>query len=205
MKVLFHVIEVNTLLKFDLKISDLINLPTTFLTALLLFSGTILFSPETLLKTIYMLDFRNKYGFIIGLVFIGSLSLLIVNIIYQASQSIKKNRNERIFYAKAEERLKKLNNYQKSLIYMLFIQDNRTLPLPLHDGSVIELENKYMIGKAASQYFVQDLNNALFPFLLQPWVSDELSNKQNLLDEFRFAYEIQCRKDLDNPIKNYFY
>lgn len=183
-------------MKFDIKVSDLINLPTTFLTALLLFSGFILFSPETLLKTIFMFDFRNKHGFIIGIVLVGSFSLLIVNLIYQASQSIKKNRNKKNFYAKAEERLRKLNNYQKAIVYLLFSQDNRTLPLPLHDGAVLELENKMIIGKATNQYFVNDLNNASFPYLLQPWVSDELSNKHDLLSDFKSACETQYNKEV---------
>ena len=181
-------------MKFDLKLSDLINLPNTFLTAILISSGIVLFSPEELLGQLYMLDFRKKSGFIIGLVFICCLSLLIVNLIYQGSQSVKKNRNKRNFYANAEARLRKLNNYQKALVYLLFTQDNRTHPLPLHDGAVLELETNMIIGKATSQYFVSDLNNAVFPYLLQPWVSDELSTKDNLLGEFRNAFNIQGNK-----------
>ena len=37
------------------------------------------------------------------------------------------------------------------------------LYLPLHDGSVLELESKFMIGKATNQYMVDDLNNGEFP------------------------------------------
>jgi hypothetical protein len=46
-----------------------------------------------------------------------------------------------------------------------------------------------MVGKATSQYFVSDLNNASFPYLLQPWVVDELNNKSNLYSDFRKAFE----------------
>ncbi|MGJ9458985.1 hypothetical protein [Oceanobacillus sp. CF4.6] len=69
------------------------------------------------------------------------------------------------------------------------------VPLPLHDGSVLEIEQNYMIGKATSQYMVSDLNNALFPFLIQPWVSDEFNNKPDLLPEFRIAFEIHYNKE----------
>ena len=41
-----------------------------------------------------------------------------------------------------------------------------------------------MIGKATNQYMVDDLNNGEFPYLLQPWVSDELTNKPDLLSHF---------------------
>lgn len=181
-------------MNFDLKISDILTLPTTIMVAITLSSGIILFSPDVLLEKMYIFDFRENYGFILGLVFTISLSILTVNIIYQSVQSITKNRNRKTFYATAEERLRKLNDYQKALIYLLYIQDNRTLPLPLYDGAVIELESKLIIGKAAQQYLVNDINNAEFPFHLQPWVSDELSNKKNLLDDFRHAYNIQSNK-----------
>jgi hypothetical protein len=145
----------------------------------------------------YMLDFREQYGFIIGLVFIVSISILIVNLIYKTSMSITNAKAKKNFYATAEKRLQKLNEYQKAIIYALYQQNNRTLPLPLHDGSVLELEQNIMIGKAASQYFVNDLNNALFPYLLQPWVVDELKNKTNLLSDCRIAFEMQYNnKDL---------
>lgn len=139
----------------------------------------------------FMLEFRDRYGFIIGIVFIVSVCILIVNLIYQTAKSISNAKAKRNFYANAEKRLKKLNNYQKAIIYALYQEDNRTLPLPLHDGSVLELEQNFMIAKATSHYMVSDLNNALFPYLLQPWVSDELSNKSNLLSEFKTAFEIQ--------------
>lgn len=80
------------------------------------------------------------------------------------------------------------------MVYLLFTQDNRTHPLPLHDGAVLGLETNMVIGKDTSQYFVSDLNNAVFPHLLQPWVSDELSNKETLLADFRNSFYIQGNK-----------
>lgn len=62
-----------------------------------------------------------------------------------------------------------------------------------------------MIGKATSQYMVSDLNNALFPYLLQPWVSDELSNKSSLLSEFNEAFEIQYEKEFNQSRGNHYY
>lgn len=41
---------------------------------------------------------------------------------------------------------------------------------------------------------MSDLNNAVFPHLLQPWVSDELSNKETLLADFRNSFYIQGNK-----------
>ncbi|WP_144481386.1 superinfection exclusion B family protein [Cytobacillus oceanisediminis] len=192
-------------MKIDFNISEILTLPTTIMAALSLASGILLFSPTSLLDQMFMLDFRDKYGFIIGLVFIVSVCILIVNLIYQTVKSMSNVKAKRNFYANAEKRLQKLNDYQKAIIYALYQEDNRTLPLPLHDGSVLELEQNYMIGKATSQYMVSDLNNALFPYLLQPWVSDELSNKSNLLSEFNAAFEIQYEKEFNQRRENHYY
>lgn len=192
-------------MKIDFNISEILTLPTTIMAALSLASGILLFSPTSLLDQMFMLEFRDRYGFIIGIVFIVSVCILIVNLIYQTAKSISNAKAKRNFYANAEKRLKKLNNYQKAIIYALYQEDNRTLPLPLHDGSVLELEQNYMIGKATSQYMVSDLNNALFPYLLQPWVSDELSNKSNLLSEFNAAFEIQYEKEFNQRRENSYY
>lgn len=184
-------------MNIDFKISEILTLPTTIMAALSLASGILLFSPTVLLEQLFMLEFREKNGFIIGIVFVLSISILIINLTYQTAQSIFNNKAKKKFYATAEDRLKILNNYQKAIIYILFIQDNRTANLPLHDGAVTELEQKYIIGKATTQYMVSDLNNASFPYLLQPWVSDELNSKSNLISDFQTAYKLQCEKEYE--------
>lgn len=186
-------------MKLDFNITELLTLPATIMAALSLSSGIILFSPTAFLDLLFMLEFREKNGFAIGIVFVVSLSILIVNLIYQTTKSISNTKAKKSFYANAEQRLERLNDYQKTIIYILFNQDNRTFNLPLHDGAVAELEQNYIIGKATSQYMVADLNNASFPYLLQPWVSDELSNKPNLLSNFKAAYQQQEAKQNESP------
>ncbi|MED3563966.1 superinfection exclusion B family protein [Bacillus xiapuensis] len=189
----------------DFKITEILNLPAKIMAAISLASGILLFSPVDFLKALFMLGFRENNGFIIGIVFVGSLSILVINLIIQTFKVISNNKAKKKFYATAPERLKKLNPYQKAIIYRLYIEDNRTLPLPLHDGAVMELDQKFMIGKATTQYMVNDLNNASFPYLLQPWVSDELSSKPDLLSDFFTAYELQCEKDYHRRSNNNFW
>lgn len=191
-------------MNIDFNIKEILTLPTTIMTALSLASGILLFAPTALLKQMFMLPFRDRYGFIIGLVFVVSISILIVNLIYKTATSISNTRAKRRFYANAEKRLQKLNVYQKAIIYALYQEDNHTLPLPIHDGAVLELEQKIMIGKATTQYMVSDLKNAQFPYLLQPWVSDELNNKPNLLSELRIAFEMQYDKESKRSTQNHY-
>ncbi|NUJ08464.1 superinfection exclusion B family protein [Bacillus paranthracis] len=183
-------------MKIDIK--EILTLPNNIMAGLTLATGILLFSPDSFLKKLFMFSFREKNGFIIGIVFIVSLSILIINLIYKTTKAIQSRNSKRKFYAEAESRLRKLNTYQKFIIYSLYNEYNRTLPLPLHDGSVLELENKFMIGKATNQYMVADLNNAEFPYLLQPWVSDELTNKPDLLSHFLSVYESKLAETTRN-------
>jgi len=181
-------VNIKEITKMNFDIKEILTLPTSIMAAISLASGILLFSPEILLKKLFMMDFINKNGFILGIVFVVSISILIVNIIFSCAKSFKNAKARKQFYATAEKRLRKLTSYQKAIIYLLYIQDNRTFELPLNDGAIRELEQNKMVGKATTQYMVSDLINPVFPYLLQPWVANELSKKGELLDEFLRAY-----------------
>ncbi len=164
-----------------LNIKELLTLPEYILFALVLSTGTILFSPDSFLKKIYMITFRNDYGFIIGIVFLVSTAILVTKILKATCTIIV----EKLYLRKQRKKLHTLSDYQKFIIYGLYVEHNRTATLPLHDGAVRELETWSMIGKATTQYMVSDLNNAMFPYLLHPWVCKELDSNNELLDDFK--------------------
>ena len=51
-----------------------------------------------------------------------------------------------------------------------------------------------MIGKATTQYAVSDLNNAVFPYMLQPWVIQKLQDDNELQTSFKIACQEQEKK-----------
>lgn len=136
-----------------------------------------------------MVEFREDYGFVIGIVFIISLTISIVSISvalysYQTERKVAKE-----FVETAAQRLNELSNYQKVIIYALYKVDNHTRELPIHDGAIQILEHNMMIQKAATQYAVAGLNNAVFPYFLQPWVVEKLNTDPSLLNSFYKAYQ----------------
>ncbi|HDR4411961.1 TPA: superinfection exclusion B family protein [Bacillus cereus] len=179
-------------MKIDIK--EILTLPNNIMAGLTLATGILLFSPNSFLEKLFMLSFREKHGFIIGIVFIVSLSILVINLINRTAKVIHEKNTKKKFYATAEKRLKSLNTYQKYIIYALYNEHNRTLPLPLHDGAVIHLEDNHMIGKAAKTFMVSDLNNAQLPYFLQPWVAEELAKKPDLLSHFASVFESERRR-----------
>jgi len=175
-------------MNIDFNIADFFKLPSKIMAALAFASGMILFLPQKIVEKMYMEDFRNNFGFAIGLVFIVSFSILLVTLLISGYKYFHQKHLMKKFMATAKERLQKLDDYQKALIYDLYIEDNHTDELPLHDGGVHFLEHNMMITKATNQYAVSDLNNAGFPYMLQPWVIEELRKDGDLCSEFKIAY-----------------
>ena len=68
-------------MNLDFNLADFFKLPTKIMFAIAIASGLILFLPDSIVTKMYMVDFRNKYGFAIGLVFLISFSILIVTVL----------------------------------------------------------------------------------------------------------------------------
>lgn len=171
-------------MKFDLNILDILNLPVRILSALALASGFLLLLPANFLNVLHLISFINKYGFIIGLVFIVSLAILIVTLIIQIFNFISNKRKLNLFYKTAEKRLRKLNPYEICIVLSLFENKNYTNLLPINDGAVNKIESELIIGKLTNQYMVSNPNTAKFPYMLQPWVVNELEDKPALFTYF---------------------
>lgn len=175
-------------MKFDINLADFFKLPTKIILAIALASGMILFLPDSIVLKMYMVDFKNHYGFAIGIVFLISSSILLVTILISSYEYAHQKYMIRKFKATAHERLSKLNDYQKNIIYGLYIKDNYTNELPLHDGAVQSLEENMIIRRTANQYAASDFNHAVFPYMLLPWAVEELDKDENLLSDFQTAF-----------------
>ncbi|MDU1442681.1 MAG: super-infection exclusion protein B [Clostridium cochlearium] len=176
-------------MKFDFNVSDFFKLPTKIMFAIALATGLILFLPENIVAKLYMVDFRNKYGFVIGLIFLISVSISIISFIVIIYRYYSNKYYMKKFKDGANDRLKKFSDYQKAIVYYLFSMENHTGELPLHDGAVVWLKNNMVIIETTNQYMVSDLNNAVFPYMLQPWVVEELEKDRGLFEEFRTSFE----------------
>lgn len=144
---------------FIKEISKLLKAPY-ILFALLFASGLILFLPDNVIKKMYMFDFRDKFGFIIGIIFVLSLVFLIllsVKYIYDKYSNKK-------FTENVTKYLIEMNNNDKiEIIKQMLAEDDHTLELPTNNGIVIELQQLSIITPAGTYHCV-DLNNPIIPF-----------------------------------------
>lgn len=120
----------------------------------------------------------------------------LVNTINSLIKIVRKTRNKKLFFDKADERLLSLNDYQKIIIYHLYSQHNYTFNLPVSDGAIIMLESEFMIKKIEGQYLIEDLNSARIPYVLQPWVIQELNKNLDLLNHIVKVYKDEKARSL---------
>ena len=171
----------------DFNIADVFKLPVKIFAAIALGTGLILFLPDVAIHKLYLVTFRDSFGFIIGLVFIISISIVGVTVLVAFYNML----GSKILFVKSkksrEKCLNELDDYQKTIVYSLMEEINHTDELPIHDGSVLWLEQNQIIGKAASQHFISDPTNPTFPYMLQPWAVAYLKSHEELYKEIKDA------------------
>ena len=183
-------------MSIDLNIADVFKLPVKIFAAIALGTGLILFLPDELINKIYLSDFRNDFGFGLGLVFVISISIVGVTFVIACYKSIS---NIILFSKTKKAREKCINNlddYQKAIVFSLYSEINHTGELPYPDGSVQWLVQNWIITPAVHRHLT---NSELpeFPYKLQPWTIEYLNNHKELLEEMEKA-----TKSLINILEN---
>ena len=123
-------------------IFDLKKLPTKFFLVFSIVSGFILFSDEDLLKKLNLAKIDENYGTFIGLVFLLSSGLVIVNLIIWINKKLyfvyrfSKSKSE---LAKS---LKMLDPHEKSVIREFSIRQQSSVSMPIDDPVITGLIDK---------------------------------------------------------------
>lgn len=162
---------------------DFVKLPTYILGALAVASGILLFLPDNVIQMLYMTEFREKYGFVIGIVFITSASILVVLLIKLAYSGISKKYSLWKLKETQTKFLKKLDGEKAGLVISFIQQPTHTMVLPMQDGLVIELQHYDVISPAGRTHLVS-MPNPEITFFLQPWVLERIKENEELKTKF---------------------
>lgn len=162
---------------------DFLKLPPNILGALSIASGALLLLPDKIAEKLYMIDFRDKYGFTIGIIFVVSTAILIVLLgskIYHYFHD--KSTSKKLVEAQTKY-LKQMKPEQVAVIREFINEPTHTLPLPCNNGLVIELQHLQIVTPAGQTHLVNMLDPQI-NYFLQPWVMQRINSDDELRQKF---------------------
>lgn len=168
---------------------DILKLPNKILVPLSLVSGVILFSPNKLLEKIYLINFRENWGFIIGLSFLVSTAIILTSVGITLYKFLREKYDNKQFKKISFKVMKEMDNYKKSIVYSLFLEESNTKYLSMNDGAIKSLEGLGMIAKVNNFISSYDLAYGKLNYFLQPWVVKMLKDNSELEESYKKAYE----------------
>lgn len=162
---------------------DFLKLPPNILGALTIASGVLLFLPDNIAEKIYMIEFRNKYGFSIGIIFMVSSAILIVLLLSKVFHYFHDKTTSKKLVEAQTKYLNNMNHEKVAVIKQFINEPTHTLPLPYNNGLVIELQHFQVISPAGQTHLV-DMLDPHINYFLQPWVIQRINNDVDLRKKF---------------------
>lgn len=124
---------------------DLTKLPVKFFFLFSVLSGFILFADSKILEKIHLEKLNETYGWIIGLVFISTTGLIIVNFVIwifkKANYKIKFHKVKKEYIAK----LRNLDFHEKAVLREFIITQKSSIEVPIDDPTISGLIRKNIL------------------------------------------------------------
>lgn len=141
---------------------DFSKLPTKFFLLFAVASGFILFAKPHWLSIIEVTSLKDEYGQYIGLTFIISTGLVVINFLIWVQKYFSKKINVFKFKREYSENIKTLDPQEKAVIREFFINEQSSIEMPIDDPVVNGLINKNIlkINKQFGNSFIMNGMNA---------------------------------------------
>lgn len=156
---------------------DWIKLPTKTLAALCIVFGVLIFSGDAALERFGLKTFVHEYRAYLGVGFLVSLSLTVVNTLAATLKFIYPWIAQAYWIRLGRKRLKKLNPTEKKILRYYIQNQTRSQSLPIQDGTVNALQREKIIIRGSSLGSLYG-----FDFNIQPWAWEYLNEHPELLD-----------------------
>lgn len=156
---------------------DWIKLPTKTLAALCIVSGVLIFSGVSTLDKFGLKTFVAEYRAYLGVSFLVTLALTLVNSISAIWKFIYPWIAEACWIRLGRKRLQNLNPTEKHILRYYIQNKTRSQTLPIQDGTVNALQREKIIIRGSS---LGSLHG--FDYIMQPWAWEYLNEHPELLD-----------------------
>ncbi|MBR6051195.1 MAG: superinfection exclusion B family protein [Clostridia bacterium] len=155
------------------KIIEYIKIPLrVLLPAVCIFSGFVLFASDNLLEKLNLLQWSNDNGFVFGLLFIVSLSLIIVYALFYLKETAFSVWNKTLYLSKQFKRIAELDSMELAIIAYMYNSPGYSQSLDYNKAIVQGLVSSGYIYSGGSQLVRMSIFDTSVPinFCLQPFV-----------------------------------
>lgn len=160
---------------------ELIKLPPTLLSAVALFTGAILFLPQSILSKIGLDNIPSLWRTIIGIAFLIALSVDVVYLVLMIAKNIQTRYYELKLKRRFPEMMQKLRGEELLVLALLYCSPNFTSRLPASDGVTLRLSSKLMIQLTSSTNITYG-DDMRVPYTITPYTHNYLDNHPDIFD-----------------------
>lgn len=154
-----------------------LRLPTRILAALCIVLGILIFSGDAMLATFGLKEFVQEYRAYLGVGFLLTLALTVVNSLAAVWTFIYPRIAEAFWIRLHRKRLHRLNPTEKKILRYYIDNQTRSQSLRVQDGTVNALQRETIIIRGSNIGTASG-----FDFIIQPWAWEYLNERPELLD-----------------------
>ncbi len=164
------------------KIIDLLKLPTKLIAVLCVVSGALVLLSDEWLKKLHLDTIEAEYGVFIGVTFLVTSALLLLEFILWVWSKVKIIWLKKKLSQKAIEELQSLDSKEISVLREFYIQGQSTLQLPMSHPLVASLIDKGIlkqVGSLGEHSLIGPLISLTISSEVKPHITYELLNLPN--------------------------
>jgi len=157
------------------RILDAAKVPTRIVAWVFAVTGLILLANEKALQFLQITEFMAKYGMYVGVVFLGSAALLLIDIMAFLFNRAMLAQSRSRLKTDILQKIKTLDSYEKAVLREFFIQGRHTIRLPI-DHSVVAGLREHGILHIVGQHGQMSVVGMLFPTAISDFAKKHLTN-----------------------------
>jgi hypothetical protein len=170
------------------RITDVFKLQTRYVVLLSLVSGAMLFSPQPILEKLHLSSIPSPYGAIVGIVFLLSTGLVIVNTWSAIASALRHRGAFALRQSKVAESLGNLDPSEQAVLREFILFGCSTLKIPMCNPAVVGLTTAGIIERTGS-YGNFSPDGMMFPFRITSIARDLITPEVLGLAKFTIPTE----------------
>jgi hypothetical protein len=156
------------------KLSDLPKLPTRHIALIAIITGALIFSPGWFLEKLHLATIPPVYGSVVGIVFLASSGLFLINLISALYSTYLRKQASRKRIKQIKAAVSDFDPHEQAIIREFIIRGAAVLKLPMDNPSVVGLEANGIVERVGT-YGQYTIHGMMFPYRISKTAQELIS------------------------------